>query len=217
MRTPANYYATSLATQLGQSAIVVGTTNRDEGAYLGYVGKASDGIADVQLISDLHKSEVRKIAVQLNVPKSILDAQPTGDMYDGRVDEEVFGTTYDFVELFLLLQSLSEEESEAYLDTLTQEARKQFSTAATAIEKLHRYNSHKYKVGSPAYHLDVLESGVRGGWRTGATKVLRKPYGSEYFVNAFNLSDDLKKSLNIRKIPEVVKKPISLPRAKASP
>jgi NAD+ synthetase len=215
LRTPVNYYITSLASQLGEPAIVVGTTNRDEGAYLGYVGKASDGIVDVQLISDLHKSEVRAIAKRLKVPESILQATPTGDMYDGRVDEEVFGTTYDFVELFLLLKSLSPKESVSYLDRLNDEDKKEYETAAIAIEELHRFNSHKYKVGSPAYHLDILESGVEGGWNTGATKISQKPDGKEHFVNAFELSGTLKSMLNIRGHETYIRSEVGLPKGEA--
>ena len=57
-RTPVLYYTTSLLNQEGFGAIICGTTNKDEGAYLGYVGKASDGMVDVQVISDIHKSAV---------------------------------------------------------------------------------------------------------------------------------------------------------------
>ena len=53
-----------------------GTTNRDEGAYLGFFGKASDGMVDLQPISDLHKSEVRALATRLGVPAEIVEAAP---------------------------------------------------------------------------------------------------------------------------------------------
>ena len=188
LRTPANYYVTSLTTQLGGTGIVCGTTNRDEGAYLGYVGKASDGIADVQLISDLHKSEVRALSRHLGVPQSILEATPTGDMFDGRVDEEVFGTSYDYVELFLLLKSLDPREAKAIIDALDPNERAAVTAAFDNLEELHRYNAHKYNVGSPAVHLDIKESGVPGGWKHARQKVSRKPEGKEYFVNAFDLS-----------------------------
>jgi len=76
IRTPALYFATSLLADQGLPAVVVGTTNRDEGSYLGYVGKASDGMVDLQLIADLHKSEVYALAVHLGVTPEIINAVP---------------------------------------------------------------------------------------------------------------------------------------------
>lgn len=143
-RTPYLYFVATILKELGYPAIIVGTTNRDEGSYLGYVGKASDGMVDLQLISDLHKSEVRAVAEFLKVPREIIDAVPKGDMFDGKTDEEIFGATYDFVELYA-----------SYRDD---------SEAAQNLEALHKYNAHKYLVGSPAVHLDIQESGVEGGW-----------------------------------------------------
>ncbi len=194
LRTPANYYTTSLLTQLNQGGLLCGTTNRDEGAYLGYVGKASDGIVDIQIISDLHKSEVRAVAKVLSVPQSILDVTPTGDMYDGRPDEEVFGAPYDFVELYLLLKSLDEpKDAQELIDNLGKEARTQFDHLSEKIDNLHKYNSHKYLVGSPAVHLDVLESGVPRGWTYGYQKVSPEAKGKEFYVNAFTFTKPIEK------------------------
>lgn len=162
IRTPALYYTTSLLTAAGKPAVVVGTTNRDEGAYLGYVGKASDGMVDLQVIADLHKSEVRAVAKVLGVTQEIMDVTPTGDMYDGRVDEEVFGAPYDFVELYL--SHLCQQMSEDLMVSWRMESHRQYERYAEAVEALHRYNAHKYLVGSPAVHLNVLESAVPGGW-----------------------------------------------------
>lgn len=164
-RTPALYYITSLLAEMGLPGIVCGTTNRDEGAYLGYFGKASDGMVDIQVISDIHKSEVYKLAKILGVPKCVTNAVPTGDMYDGRIDEEVFGATYAFVELYinyLALEDKSEfDKNKAEWPIL---ARRQFNELSKRIEKLHNYNIHKYLVGSPSVHLDIYERAVPGGW-----------------------------------------------------
>lgn len=163
-RTPILYYTTSLLNQAGFGAIICGTTNRDEGAYLGYVGKASDGLVDVQVISDIHKSEVYKVAKELGIPNSIIDVTPSGDMYDSRTDETVFGASYDFVELYLNYLNMEDTEKQDLINSLDEESRKQFEFYSNNLENLHRYNSHKYISKSPAVHIDLFESSVKGGW-----------------------------------------------------
>lgn len=152
-------YTTSILTAHQKRAVVIGTTNRDEGTYIGYFGKASDGAVDVQIISDIHKSEVYQLAKLFPIPASIQQVVPTGDMYDGRVDEEVFGTTYDFVELYshTALQP-------ACLANLSTDAKQNYLIHKTNLENMHRYNAHKYSVGSPAIHLDLYPAGTPGGW-----------------------------------------------------
>ncbi len=153
MRTPALYGAAALLRAHGHRAVVVGTTNRDEGAYLGFFGKASDAMVDLQPISDLHKREVRALARRLGVPDDIVDAVPSGDVFDGRTDSEMIGASYDEVEAVLRLRELGRDTSLAG------------ARAAEAIERLHSVNAHKYRVGDPAVHLDVMPRGVPGGWR----------------------------------------------------
>ena len=163
-RTSVLYYITSLLTQQNKSGILVGTTNLDEGGYLGYVGKASDGMVDVQLISDIHKSEVYKVANKLKIPKSIINAIPTGDMYDNREDIEVFGASYDFVEIYLNFLNLSVNDKKLFIKELSNVGKKQFKFYSNNLENLHKYNSHKYLGLSPAVHLDLFDSSISGGW-----------------------------------------------------
>ncbi len=163
-RTPVLYYTTSLLNQEGYGAIICGTTNKDEGAYLGYVGKASDGMVDLQLISDIHKSEVYQVARELDIPESILKVTPSGDMYDNRTDETVFGASYDFVELYLNYLNLPDHQKKELIDSLNQESKEQFDFYAKNLENLHKYNLHKYMAKSPAIHLDLFDSSVKGGW-----------------------------------------------------
>ncbi len=172
-RTPILYYTTSLLCQEGLNAIICGTTNKDEGTYLGYIGKASDGMVDVQIISDIHKSEVYKVGEYLEVPESIMKVTPSGDMYDSRSDEMVFGASYDFVELYLNYLNYSKKEKNELLDSLDEESREQFKFYANNLENLHRYNLHKYMAHSPAIHLDLWDSSVKGGW-TGYYDKLQK-------------------------------------------
>lgn len=148
-------YVTSLWAA-GERSLLAGTTNLDEGAYIGYVGKASDGMVDLQLISDLHKSEIYRVAEYLGVPTNITSSIPQGDMYHGAVDEQIFGCTYDAIELFYAVKAgvVPEHETTHWMKIVEN------------IEELHTYNKHKYLGCSPAVHLDVKPQ-VRkldGGW-----------------------------------------------------
>lgn len=163
-RTPFLYFAATLSNVAGLPGIICGTTNRDEGAYLGYVGKASDGMVDIQLISDLHKSEVYRVAKTLEITQEILEATPTGDMYDYRDDTEVFGAPYDFVELYLYYLRKSDKDREVILNSFSSEAREEFQQLQRNLEKLHKYNRHKYISRSPAVHLDLWDSSCPDGW-----------------------------------------------------
>ncbi len=166
LRSPALYYVAALLAQAGAPAVVVGTTNRDEGSYIGFFGKASDAMVDVQLISDLHKHEVACLAEHLGVPESVRSAIPTGDTFDGRVDEDLIGAPYDFVELYEALSCLPEPERARQLARLSSTSLERFEALAARVEALHRQNLHKYvSGGSMAVHLDVLERVVPGGWR----------------------------------------------------
>lgn len=172
-RTPALYYTTTLLNQNNNKSIVIGTINKDEGSYIGYVGKAGDGMVDVQLISDIHKSEVYKIAKYFKLPKSIIKAIPSGDMYDSRTDEDVFGTSYDFIELYqyYLLNN-------KIIDCLNEHDKNEFFSHAQNVENLHSYNKHKYLACSQAIHLDILPSKIPNGWNYNTYKKL--DYG---FIN----------------------------------
>lgn len=160
-RTPVLYGAVALLRQSGAQAVVVGTTNRDEGAYLGFFGKASDAMVDVQPISDLHKSEVVALARVLGVPAAVLAVTPSGDVWDGRHDAEMIGVSYDDVELVLRLRELGRDPVAVSRHLADGDALRR---ADAAVEALHAVNAHKYRVGDPAVHLDVLPRTIPEGW-----------------------------------------------------
>lgn len=193
LRTPALFYLSSLMGEQGFPAIVVGTTNRDEGGYIGYFGKAADAMVDLQLISDLHKSEVYAVSRLLNVPQCALEAEPTGDIYDGRNDEQLIGAPYDFIELYQLFLCLDDgDKMMKYVEGLSPEARKQFRHFATRLRQLNRENSHKYIGATTAVHLDVCERAVPGGWRVEVEpEHIRANIDRSVFVNEFQLDAEL--------------------------
>jgi NAD+ synthetase len=186
LRTPALYYLSALLTAHGTPAIVCGTTNRDEGSYLGFFGKASDGMVDLQVISDLHKSEVYALARQLGVPTETIDASPTGDVFDGKTHREMIGAPYDFVELYTHWLAFSSAEQEKQLSVLSAAALSQFREWGERIEAMHRYNSHKYVGGNPSVHLDIYPRGTPGGWREEGGFV--PPVESHGLVGEFRLN-----------------------------
>lgn len=188
LRTPALYYLASLLTQQGLPSILLGTTNRDEGAYIGFFGKASDGMVDIQLVSDLHKSEVYEVARYLGVPASVLDAIPTGDVFDGRTDEEMIGASYDFIELYTLYLTLGSAARSRLEGQWSEEARQQFEPLRARLEALHGYNAHKYLGGSPAIHLDAHERAVPGGWRRDVEPISQAPSPRSAWVGEFTLA-----------------------------
>jgi len=140
-------------------SIVVGTINKDEGSYIGFYGKASDAMVDMVFIEDIHKSEVYNVAKYLNINKDIIGRTPTGDCWDSRTDEEMFGSPYWFLEVYTRIKEKSDPlyrsdiilcEDDVY--GTTEEQRVEF---ACNIEKVHKINEHKYQVGRP-YHKLVL-------------------------------------------------------------
>lgn len=146
LRTPANYYAAQLLSQSGFPAVVVGTGNKDEDGYLAYFCKYGDGAVDIQLISDLHKSEVFIIGRELGVPNSILEAPPSADLWEGHTDEEEMGVSYDFVEFLTgYYFTLSENEQNQFVISLSEESKTEFEEFKDRCETIHKRNSHKLK------------------------------------------------------------------------
>jgi NAD+ synthase (glutamine-hydrolysing) len=86
-------------------------------------------------------------------------------MYDGRSDVEVFGTSYDFVELFLELKRRNQTMNYLLRDGWCEPAQEQFDALSARLERLHNFNGHKYLGASPAVHLDVRAARIPGGWK----------------------------------------------------
>jgi len=101
-------------------------------------------VVDVQLISDLHKSEVFKVGEALGVPRSILDAPPSADLWDGQTDEDELGFSYDFIELLTgYYLPLDDEQRAAFKASLSAETKIKFEATANIAQTIHRRNFHK--------------------------------------------------------------------------
>tara|TARA_B100000795_G_C22800549_1_gene441672 strand:+ start:930 stop:1817 length:888 start_codon:yes stop_codon:yes gene_type:complete len=144
MRTPINYYCAQLLSQDGYPALVMGTGNMDEDGYLAYFCKAGDGVVDVQLIADLHKSEVFKCAEYLDVPMSIVKAKPSADLWEGQEDEKELGFTYDFIEFYTgVYLKMNEDNKKSFISDLSEESYNEFLTFEEKCVAIHNRNKHK--------------------------------------------------------------------------
>ncbi|TNJ29455.1 NH3-dependent NAD synthetase [Giardia muris] len=141
MRTPVAFYVAQLLAQEGDPAVVIGTGNYDEDGFLFYFSKAGDGVSDVQLIHDLHKSEVFEVGKFLGIPDSILNAPPSADLWEGQTDEGEIGVSYDFVELYVCAKD--DQELKDSIAGCSRDARDQFERVGTLLERIHTRNKHK--------------------------------------------------------------------------
>lgn len=183
LRTPVLYQIANHLSEGGEPCAVFGTINRDEGSYAGFFGKASDAMVDIQLISDLHKSEVKKLASFLNIPQDLIDAQPTGNTYDGNTDELSFGFNYDFLELYTYYLNLTEYKKELLIEGLDQHSYVRFSAYEKLLIERHNRNKHKYFVKPQGLHFDVYRKSVTGGWLDDVDE--KKPVNLSLFQNLF--------------------------------
>ncbi|KTD53763.1 NAD+ synthetase [Legionella santicrucis] len=187
LRTPVFYQIANHLNEEGYPCAVFGTINRDEGSYTGFFGKASDAMVDIQLISDLHKSEVKKLASFLNIPQDLIDAQPTGNTYDSNTDELSFGFSYDFLELYTYYLNLAEYEKTLFLQRLDKYSYFTFSAYEKLLLERHTHNQHKYFVKPQGLHFDVYSKSVAGGWLDDVEE--KKTINLSLFQNFFVLDD----------------------------
>jgi NAD+ synthase len=91
--------------------LVVGTGNKSE-LLTGYFTKWGDGGADLLPIGDLYKTQVRELAAQLELPRSVRERAPTAGLWEGQTDEEELGLPYAELDqiLFGLEQLRTAEE-----------------------------------------------------------------------------------------------------------
>jgi NAD+ synthase len=96
LRMAALYYVANSLNYL-----VAGTGNRSE-LTIGYFTKHGDGGVDLLPLGSLLKSEVRLLAVDLGVPRAILDKAPSAGLWLGQTDEAEMGFGYSDLERYLV-------------------------------------------------------------------------------------------------------------------
>lgn len=90
-------------------------------------------VVDIQVITDWSKCQVIQAAKWLDVPQSIIERAPVGDLLDMSTDEDNFGCTYDELAYF---QDYIEPA-----DTSNPFLEKKFAK----LRALHAQNAHKYQ------------------------------------------------------------------------
>jgi NAD+ synthase len=82
--------------------LVVGTSNKTE-ILLGYTTLWGDMASALNPIGDLYKTQVRQLARAMNIPQSVIDKPPSGDLWEGQTDEAELGFTYHEADKLLYL------------------------------------------------------------------------------------------------------------------
>lgn len=99
------------------NSLVIGTGNKTE-LEIGYFTKYGDGGVDLLPIGDLYKEDVKKIAIALGVPDSIIKKAPTAGLWLGQTDENEIGMTYPILDRVLYLYLEEGYEIEYIADVL---------------------------------------------------------------------------------------------------
>jgi len=83
-----------------KNALVIGTSNKTELA-LGYFTKFGDGASDIEVIGDLLKSDVYKLADHIGLPDEFIQKAPSAELYPDQNDEDELGLTYKEIDTIL--------------------------------------------------------------------------------------------------------------------
>ncbi|MBU3958698.1 MAG: NAD+ synthase [Candidatus Omnitrophica bacterium] len=73
--------------------LVCGTGNKSE-LLVGYFTKHGDGATDILPLGNLLKTQVRKLAKELGIPRQIIAKSPSAGLWPGQTDEGEIGMTY---------------------------------------------------------------------------------------------------------------------------
>lgn len=88
------YYANKL------NMLVCGSSDKSE-TMMGYFTKWGDVAADISPIMDLYKTQVKKLANHIGIPKTIIAKPPTPALWPGQTAEGELGIRYETLDLIL--------------------------------------------------------------------------------------------------------------------
>ncbi len=97
-------------------ALVLGTSNKTE-LLLGYGTLHGDMASALNPIGDLYKTQVWALSAHVGVPESVVDKQPSADLWAGQTDEAELGFSYREVDdLLYRMVDLRYSEEELLAD-----------------------------------------------------------------------------------------------------
>jgi NAD+ synthase len=102
-----------------EKALILGTSNKTE-LLIGYGTVHGDMASALNPLGDLYKTQVRRLASHLGIPRAILAKAPTAGLWSGQTDESEIGLSY--------------EELDAVLEQLVEERRSVAETAAAGFK-----------------------------------------------------------------------------------
>jgi NAD+ synthase len=88
------YYANHLG------KIVCGSSDKSE-TMMGYFTKWGDVAADISPLMDLYKTQVRRLAAHIGIPKEIITKPPSPQLWPGQTAENELGVKYEVLDLIL--------------------------------------------------------------------------------------------------------------------
>lgn len=80
--------------------IVCGSSDKSE-TMMGYFTKWGDVAADISPIMDLYKTQVRKLATHIGIPKEIVAKPSSPALWPGQLAEKELGVEYELLDLIL--------------------------------------------------------------------------------------------------------------------
>jgi NAD+ synthase len=99
-----------------ENRIVMGTSNKSE-LLCGYFTKFGDGGADFSPIGDLYKSQVKELAISIDIPDNLIEKPPSAGLAEGQTDEEELGISYFDLDRILMGIELRNEPEVIYEKT----------------------------------------------------------------------------------------------------
>ncbi|MBZ9571107.1 NAD+ synthase [Methanobrevibacter sp. TMH8] len=85
-----------------KNCLVAGTGNKSE-LLIGYFTKFGDGACDFELIGDIYKTQLRKLAKSWEIPDEIINKPPRAGLWKNQTDEDEIGFSYEILDQLLYL------------------------------------------------------------------------------------------------------------------
>ncbi len=120
--------------------LVVGASNKTE-IKSGYFTKHGDGAVDILPQGDIYKTQLKRLAEKIGVPKGIIEKKPTAGLWKGQKDEDELGLPYEKIDRIYVGLELG-LETEKIADALNIDESK-------VLEFERREENSKHKIRKP--------------------------------------------------------------------